>query len=332
LFQVKVKTIARFVYWCLLAFTALLAPTASVSALAAEVRLPDEIAFGVRVEQGDLATVGEWLAAGLDPNYESEHIGTGLMIAAWRGDIPMMELFLKYGAAVNFQNRFHEQAVMLAVWKGRREAAGWLVLHGAQVNREGNEWSALHYATFAGHTELARFLIENKADVNARSNNGSTVLMMAAREGREKIASLLIEHGAIRTAKNDWGEDALTWAMRNGNLTIAKMITTEEEFAQAAVAPREKWGEADTTIAAPDEVENILLQERLAQAAGKPRILSDEEYRKVLERVAAMKRPVVETRRANRLSITAKKGQPSKERAELEFGESRREALRAPPK
>ncbi|MEO8443244.1 MAG: ankyrin repeat domain-containing protein [Betaproteobacteria bacterium] len=332
LLQVKVKTIARFNRWCLLACIALLAPAVSVSAPAAEAQLPDEITFGVRVEQGDLSTVGEWLAAGLDPNFESEHIGTGLMIAAWRGDIPMMELFLKHGADVNYQNRVHEQAVMLAVWKGRREAAGWLVMHGAQVNREGNEWSALHYAAFAGHTELAQFLIESKADVNARSTNGSTVLMMAAREGREKIASLLIAHGAIRTAKNDSGEDALTWAMRNGNLTIAKMITSEEEFAQAAVAPKEKWGDAVTTMAAPNEVENILLQERLAHAAGKPRILSDEEYRKVLKRVAAMKRPVVATRRANRLSITAKKGQPAKERAELVYGESRREAVRAAPK
>ena len=294
--------------------------------MAVQVELPDEITFGVRVEQGDLSMVGGWLAAGLDPNFESARIGTGLMIAAWRGDIPMMELFVKYGADVNFQNRFHEQAVMLAAWKGKREAAGWLVLHGASINREGNEWSALHYATFAGHEELARYLIENKADVNAKSTNGSTVLMMAAREGRDKIASLLIEHGAIRSTKNDWGEDAMTWAMRNDHLTIAKMIATADEFAQAAARPKETWGEAVTTIAAPEEVENILLEERLAHAAGRPRILSDEDYRKVLERVAAMKQPVVETRRASRLSITAKKGQPEKERAELQFDESQREA------
>jgi uncharacterized protein len=211
LLYVKVKTSTRFVRWFLVASIALLAAGGSLPAMAAAVELPDEITFGVRVEQGDLSTVGDWLAAGLDPNFESEHIGTGLMIAASRGDIPMMELFVKHGADVNYQNRVNEQALMLAAWKGRREAAGWLVLHGARVNREGNEWSALHYATFAGHEELARFLIENKADVNARSTNGSTVLMMAAREGREKIASLLIEHGAIRSATNDWGEDALKW-------------------------------------------------------------------------------------------------------------------------
>ena len=314
-----------------LVYFALLATAAAQPAAVAPVALPDEITFGVRVEQGDVSTVAGWLAAGLDPNFESEHIGTGLMIAAWRGDIPMMELFVKHGAVVNSGSRFNEQALMLAVWKGRREAAGWLVLHGANVNRDGNEWSALHYATFSGNEELARFLVDKKADVNAKSTNGSTVLMMAAREGRDKIAALLIERGAIRSTKNDQGEDALTWAMRNGHLTIAKMVTSEDEFAQAATQPKAAWGEPVAALEAPAEVENILLQDRLAHAAGKPRTLSDEEYRKVLERVAAMKPAAVETRRANRLSITAKKGQPSKERAELEFGVMRQGATRAAP-
>lgn len=301
------------------------------SAAAATADLPDEITFGVRVEQGDVATVAGWLTAGLNPNFESEHIGTGLMIAAWRGDIPMMELFVKHGADVNFENRFHEQALMLAVWQGQREAAGWLVLHGARVNREGNEWSALHYAAFAGHVELTRFLIENKADVNARSTNGSTVLMMAAREGHEKIASLLLEHGALRTAKNDLDEDALKWAMRNGHLAIAKLVTTDEGFAQAAGQPKETWGEPAITLAAPKEVEDILRQQRLAHAAGQSRVISEAEYRQIMERVAAMKPAKADTRRASGLSITAKKGQPAKERAEFRYSESRRGAAPKPP-
>jgi len=327
-----VKTIARSIHLFLLSCIALLAVAASVSAAAADKQLPDEITFGVRVEQGDLSTVGAWLAAGLDPNFESEHIGTGLMIAAWRGDIRMMELFVKHGADVNFQNRYNEQALMLAAWKGQREAAGWLVLHGARVNRDGNEWSALHYSTFAGHTDLTRFLLESKADVNARSNNGSTVLMIAAREGQEKIATLLLERGAIRSAKNDWGEDALTWAMRNGHPLIAKLVATEDEFSQAAAQPKVAWGEPAITLAAPEEVEKIRLEERVAHATGKPRPLSDEEYRKVLERVATMKPAAADARRASRLAITAKKGQPSKERAELQFAEPRQGAARAAPK
>jgi hypothetical protein len=120
--------------------------------------------------------------------------------------------------------------------------------------------------------------------------------------------------------------------MRNNHLTIAKMVSAEQEFAGAAAQPKETWGPPAVTIAAPPEVETILLEERLAHAAGKPRVLSDEEYAKVLERVATMKSAATTNRRANRMSITAKKGEPAKERAEFQYGEPRQGASRIPPK
>ena len=305
----------------LIAFVVLIAQATCLSPAAAAVALPDAITFGVRVEQGDVATVGEWLAAGLDPNFEGDRIGTGLMIAAWGGDIAMMELFVKRGADVNRSNRVNEQALMHAVWKGQRKAVEWLLDRGARINREGNEWSALHYAVFAGHEEVAKFLTQKGANVNAKSTNGSTVLMMAAHEGREKIAAMLLEAGADRGVKNDWGEDALTWAMRYENLTIAKMVTTAGEFAQAATQPKESWGDAVISIPAPKEVEDILQQERLAHASGKPRVLSDAEYRQVLERVTAMKPASIKTRLPTRMSITAEKGDLLREGAQLQYDE-----------
>jgi hypothetical protein len=110
------------------------------------------------------------------------------------------------------------------------------------------------------------------------------------------------------------------------------MITTEAEFAQAAAEPKENWGEAVDPLPAPAEVEDILQQVRLAHANGTSRVLSDEEYRKIMARVATMKPAAVAARRPKRMSITAKKGDPSKERAELEFGEAGRGAAagRAP--
>jgi len=45
-----------------------------------------------------------------------------------------------------------------------------------------------------------------------------------------------------------------------------------------------------------------------------------------------MKPAAADARRASRLAITAKKGQPSKERAELQFAEPRQGAARAAPK
>lgn len=301
----------------LIALSMLSAEVSSLPPAVAADALPDATTFGIRVEQGDLETVGEWLEAGLDPNLESDRLNTGLMIAAGRGDIAMMELLVKHGADVNRTNRFMEQALMHAAWKGQREAAAWLLERGARINRDGKEWSALHYAVFAGHEEVAKFLLQKGADINAKSTNGSTVLMMAAHEGKEKIAAMLLAAGAESDTKNDWGEDALTWAMRYQHTTIAKMVTSAGEFARAAAQPKASWGEAAGP--APAEAENILLQRRLAYAGGKTRVLSDDEYRKVLARVAKLKPAAIKTRLPKRLSITARRGDPSSERVELQY-------------
>lgn len=306
----------------LIALFALTAQIYPISSARAAPEMPDATTFAIRVEQGDMRSVGEWLDSGLDPNFEGDRVGTGLMIAAWQGNIPMMELFVTHGADVNRTNDVGEQALMHATWKGRREAVVWLLDHGAQINRRQNEWSALHYAAFAGHAELAGFLVQKGADVNARSTNGSTVLMMAAREGRENIARMLMDAGAVRSAANDWGEDALAWAMRAGNLTIARMVSAAEEFAAVAAKPPDSAPIAMQTVAAPPEVEKIIADRRLAHVNGTPMVLSDEDYKKILARIAKMKPAVAPSKPPGRLSITAKKGEPRREKAELLYGEA----------
>ena len=72
-------------------------------------------------------------------------------------------------------------------------------------------------------TGLANYLIEHGAKVNARSPNGSTPLMMAAREGREELARTLLESGADTRAKNDWGDTPLVLAMRYDHYRLGKM-------------------------------------------------------------------------------------------------------------
>ena len=67
--------------------------------------LPDPVAFGWAVERGDVAKVRAWLDEGLDPEFQGQQIGTGLMSAAWHGNIEMMQLFLERGANPRRANR-----------------------------------------------------------------------------------------------------------------------------------------------------------------------------------------------------------------------------------
>ena len=150
-------------------------------------RLPDPVQFGTRIEMGDIGQAREWLERGLDPDFVGDRIGTGLMIAAWEGNLPLMQLFVAHGANVNKTNALGETAVMHAAWRGRLEAVRWLLEHGARIEGEPRQWTALHYAAYAGHEAVARHLLGRGANINARSTNGSSPLMAAVYEGREAM-------------------------------------------------------------------------------------------------------------------------------------------------
>lgn len=286
--------------------------------------LPDPVALSWAIEREDVAKVRAWLDEGLDPEFTGSQFGSGLMNAAWHGNIEMMQLFLSRGADPRRANRNGEQALQLAAWNGHVEAVKWLLDNGAPVNRDGSFWGALHYAVFNGHTELAKYLIERGANVNARSPNGSTPLMMAAREGREEIAKTLLESGADTRAKNDWGDTPLVLAMRYDHYRLGKMISSPEEFDIAIKAPKEDFGVPTRSAAAPSEIEVLLQKIREAEADGMPSEHLHVELRRVVEEVRAKamaqraaRRPAPLPYQGKSIVITAKRNQFGGERAQI---------------
>ena len=284
--------------------------------------LPDPASFSVVIERGDLSQAAEWLDAGLSPDFEGAAIGSGVMIAAWEGNIPMMELFVVRGADINRTNSFGEQALLHAAWKGHLPAVRWLVERGARLNRQGREWAALHYAAFAGHAEVVGYLLERGADINALSTNGSTPLMMAAREGREAIAKTLLAAGARRDIVNERGDDAMRWAMRYNNLRIAQEIAGAEGFAAAAQRPAASWGRPLRSQAVPDRADLLLAQARKMEAAGR-RDDALKLYRGALAAIrradAGAGRVAVPVRAATGMTITARRGKPDAQSAALSY-------------
>lgn len=298
----------------------------SLCAAPASAEFPDPVAFGWAVESNDVKKVTAWLDEGLSPEFQARQIGSGLMIAAWKGNIPMMSLFIERGANPRRANANGEQPLQLAAWNGHMDAVKWLLEHGAAINREGNYWGALHYAVFNGHDELAKYLIERGAEVNARSPNGSTPIMMAARENREDLTKVLLESGADTRLQNDWGDTALTMAMRYDHYRVGKMISSPEEFAIAVKAPKETFSEPVRSAAAPNAIEELLRQIREAEAEGRP---SEALHKQLMDAVHAFRRNAMAVKSANArrpmplpyqpksIVITAKRGKPGAERAQV---------------
>jgi len=229
--------------------------------------LPEPLRFGVEMELGNLKQAEVWLENGLPPDFMADRIGSGLMIGAWEGNVPMMALFHRYGADVNLENNAGEQALLLAVWKGHREAVEWLLQQGASLNRPLGKWSALHYAAFAGKKDLVVDLLAKGANIDARSPNGSTPLMMAIYDGHATIANFLLEKGANTRLTNDWGDGAMEWAMRYNQTGIARQIDPEG-FATLASQPKENWGQDTRSEEAPTDLDKLLRARRHLIARG----------------------------------------------------------------
>ena len=125
--------------------------------------------------------------------------------------------------------------------------------------RSGDGFTALHFAAFFGHENIARILLEHHADagavaenpmkvmplhsaaagrnlaivrallehgapVNARQQQGWTTLHEAAQQGDEAMVELLLKHGANPSAKNDDGITPEQVAQEKGHADLAKRL------------------------------------------------------------------------------------------------------------
>ena len=60
--------------------------------------------------------------------------------------------------------------------------------------------TALHWAATGGHKEVVQFLLDSKADVHAKDNDGKTPLDLAS--FHKDIADLLRQNGGAKTTKS----------------------------------------------------------------------------------------------------------------------------------
>jgi ankyrin repeat protein len=302
-------------------FIRVMAAVALLGAAAAHAQRPDPTAFGTRIELGDVAQARAWLRGGLDPDFLADRIGTGLMIAAWRGDMEMMALFVASGADVNRTNAVGETALMHAAWRGQRQAVEWLLARGARVDSGPGGWSALHYAAFSGNDDIVALLLERGASINARAPNGSTPLMMGAYEGHAEVVKRLLARGADTTLKNDRGEGALEWAVKFNHTRIARMVGSARDVAAAAAA-RPPGPEAVRSLPPPAQAPSVvqideLMRMRQALAARSMTQAMERLDRRIASLRARQAREQARERSQMTLEITARRAVPTDQESRL---------------
>lgn len=101
----------------------------------------------------------------------------------------------------------------LAAGYNNYEVAEYLLENGADVNaQDKGGLIPLHNASSYGHVDIAALLIKHNALVNAQDRWNFTPLHEAAQKGRTQLCALLLAHGADPTMKNQEGQTALDLA------------------------------------------------------------------------------------------------------------------------
>ena len=108
----------------------------------------------------------------------------------------------------------------LAAAFGHQDVATYLSEQGADMNavaKNGTGYTALTGAVAGGHASVVKWLAGNGADVNHRYSQGHSPLLEAAANGHLEIVKTLLAHGADLRGHNNAGKNALTFAEERGH-------------------------------------------------------------------------------------------------------------------
>jgi ankyrin repeat protein len=175
------------------------------------------------VRTDDAGEVTNLLTRGFDANAHDEKGETALGLAVHEGSDRVVEVLLNQPKLdINAMNNAGETALMFAALKGRLELSQRLIARGARISQPG--WTPLHYAATGPEPKIVALLLQRGAPIEARSPNGTTALMMAARYGSEDSVTLLLAQHADVTLRNERGMNAADFARSAGREALAKRL------------------------------------------------------------------------------------------------------------
>jgi quinoprotein dehydrogenase-associated probable ABC transporter substrate-binding protein len=188
-------------------------------------------------KDGIIATLIE---LGADVNRPDDSGMTPIVAAVMRDHVPSVKVLAEKGADLEQPGPQGYRPLALAIAEKKYEAAKALMESGADVSGASGadgltplmlvaaQTSPAEGAIFlpgsTRPTDLAKGLLERKADVDAQADNGMTALMIAAAQNSAPMIGLLMDAGADPEITNKRGQTARDVATLNGNIEASQAI------------------------------------------------------------------------------------------------------------
>ena len=184
----------------------------------------------IAAREGRLNVVTVLIKEGVDvslPDYDGR---TALHFAAGSSEnsCEILSCLIENGADINKGRNDNQTPLMVAAENGHVSVATFLIEHGADVDLQDNDGkTALHHAFHGSDVscEILSCLIGIGADVNARTNNTGTPLMIAAEKGHINAVTSLVECGANVDLQDKDGQTALHHAMQSPQASICEVLS-----------------------------------------------------------------------------------------------------------
>ncbi|MCL2320107.1 MAG: ankyrin repeat domain-containing protein [Treponema sp.] len=154
--------------------------------------------------------------------------GESLSQCAGEGRLQEVSLFLAAGFSPDTRNKAGVPLLCMAARKGKREVIRFLFAAGAQVNLQADDrgTTALMESVMGKYYDLAMDLITAGADVNLKSKDGQTALVVAVGAGQEKIVEALLKAGADPDIPDSLGASARKYAALFHKKSIQDLFDT----------------------------------------------------------------------------------------------------------
>jgi hypothetical protein len=168
----------------------------------------------------------------------------------------------------------------------------------AQTDKNG--FTPLHVAARHGYDDIARLLISQKANVNARSTKGATALHMAASANHAGMIDLLAKEGALIDASTNDGFTALHYAVYKQAFDSVKTLVDHK----ADVNSLTKSGTTPLHFAVSAK-DNGAMAEYLVSKGADPSIKSQANQKSAIELASAATRKRIQDALAARKTASA---------------------------